>query len=221
MLLFTSISVVPELHASESSTRTSSSSSVAPKFYTSKSSTSTTSSSSSYVVPKVNEPESSTSRSISTEKYIGLLKDENKNEAEYEQEQSTKFMKTQRKSGVSPTTKSKVDVEDKSEEKEEDPKESTVTIAVFNQQALDKVSNISNDFLILDKNNDLVVTGLSNRIFTTTKAHKKEEEGKPPNQAEESSHSERKRKSRIIEMDAHLDEHYYYPFMFQQHDEKQ
>jgi hypothetical protein len=100
-------------------------------------------------------------------------------------------MKTPRKSGVSSTTKSKVDVEDKSEEKE-DPKESTDTTAVFDPQALDKVSNISNDFLILDENNDLVVIGVPNRIFKRTKTHKKEEEAKPLNQGEESSHSEEK-----------------------------
>jgi hypothetical protein len=99
-----------------------------------------------------------------------------------EYEPSTKSTKLQRKSGVTSTKKSKINVEDKSEEKEEYPKESIAPIAVFDQQALDKVSNIPNDFLILDENNDLVVTGLPNKIFTTTMAHKIEEEEKPLNQ---------------------------------------
>jgi len=178
----TSSSIAPTVYTPESSTYTSSS--VAPKVYTSESSTSTSPSSS--VVPKVYTPKSSTSTTTSTEKYIGHLKDESEQEEEYEHEETTKSMKTQRKSSrkslVSSTRKSKVYVEDKPEEKEEDPKESPVPIAVFDQQALDKVSNIPNDFLILDENNDLVVTGLPNKIFTTTMAHKIEEEEKPLNQ---------------------------------------
>jgi hypothetical protein len=186
----TSSSIAPTVYTPESSTYTSSS--VAPIVYTSESSTSTSSSSS--VVPKVYTPKSSTSTTTSTEKYIGHLKDESEQEEEYEHEETTKSMKIQRKSSrkslasssrkslVSSTRKSKVYVEDKPEEKEEDPKESPVPIAVFDQQALDKVSNIPNDFLILDENNDLVVTGLPNKIFTTTMAHKIEEEEKPLNQ---------------------------------------
>jgi hypothetical protein len=177
-----SLPVASKVYTTESSTSTSSSSTVVPKVYTTEASTSTLSSST--VVPKVSKPESSTSSSTSTEKYIGLLKDEE----EYEYKQSTKPIKIQRKLGVSSIRKSKVNVEDKSE----DPKESTVPTAVFDQQALDKVPNIPNDFLMLDETNDLVVTGLPNRIFTTTKAYKKEEEAKPLNQGEESSHSEEK-----------------------------
>jgi hypothetical protein len=79
-------------------------------------------------------------------------------------------------------------------------------VCLFDQQALDKVSNIPNDFLILDKNNDFVVTGLPNRIFTTTKAHKKKKKQKHLIKAK--NRHILKRKNRIIKRDTDLHQHH-------------
>ena len=185
-----STTVVPEVSSSTLSTSTeSSSTTVVPKVIPSKpftSKSSTLNSTSKKVVPKVIPSKPFTSKSststlkpitsTSTEKYVGHLEDESKFDEEYEP--TTKPTKIQRKSGVLSTKKSKVRVEDKPEEKEE----STVPTAVFDQQALDKVSNVPTDFLVLDESNDLIVTGLPNQTFTTTNAYKKEEEAKPLSQ---------------------------------------
>jgi len=96
-------------------------------------------STSSAVAPELYTTELLTS--TSTEKYTGLLKYENEHheEEEHEQEQSTKYMKTLRK-----TTKiSKIQSEDQSEE---DSKEPTAPIAVFDQEALNKIPHVPSDF---------------------------------------------------------------------------
>jgi hypothetical protein len=172
MLQFTSTSsaVTPEFY-------TSSSSSFAPEFYTSSSS----------FAPKFDTSSSSTS----TKKYIGLLKDQNKYEEEYTEERPTKYIKYQRRPSqeyeTSTTRKSEVYSEEKSPS--EDSKDSLIPTAIFDQQALDQVS-IPNDFLIFDEGNDLLVTGLPNKIFPTTMAYKKE--AKPLNQGKKPAYTEEK-----------------------------
>lgn len=146
----------------------STSSSVAPKF---------SKSSSSSVAPQIFTSQSSTSSSKSTEKYPDLLKDDN--EHDHDQEQTTKSIKTQKKFEI----KAKVQLE-------EDSKESTVPTAVFDQEALKKIVNIPNDYLILDENNDIVVTGLPSQMFTSTMKTKNEQ--KSLNQGKESSQSKEK-----------------------------
>lgn len=129
-------------------------------------------SSSSSVAPQIFTSQSSTSSSKSTEKYSDLLKDDN--EHDHDQEQTTKTIKTKTKSEIQP----KVQLEENS-------KESTVPTAVFDQEALKKIVNIPNDYLILDENNDIVVTGLPSRISTSTMKNKNEQ--KSLNQGKESS----------------------------------
>lgn len=149
----------------------STSSSVAPQLYTS-------------------EPSTSTSTSTSTKKYTGLLQDDKEIE---------KPIKTLRKGTLKPkesdedskelsTKKSKFQSKDKSDE---DSKESPARTAVFDQDSLKKFSNVPNDVMMLDESNDLVVTGLPNKLSTTTKENTKEQ--KPLNQGEESSHIEEKK----------------------------
>jgi len=125
-------------------------------------------STSSAIAPELYTSESSTS--ISTEKYPDLIENEN------EHEQTTKYMKTL-------TKQSKVQLKDKSEE------ESTILTTVFDQEALNKISNVPNNLMILDENND-IVTGLPDKISTFTMANKKEQ--KTLNQGKESSHFEEK-----------------------------
>jgi hypothetical protein len=186
MLQFTSTSsaVTPELYTSSSSFAPefdTSSSTFAPKFYTSSSS----------FAPKFDTSSSSTSTSTSTKKYIGLLKDQDKYEEEYKEERPTKYVKYQRKPSkeyeTSTTQKSEVYSEEKSPS--EDSKDSLIPTAIFDQQALDQVS-IPNDFLIIDEGNDLLVTGLPNKIFPTTMAYKKE--AKPLNQGKKPAYTEEK-----------------------------
>jgi hypothetical protein len=186
MLQFTSTSsaVTPELYTSSSSFAPefdTSSSTFAPKFYTSSSS----------FAPKFDTSSSSTSTSTSTKKYIGLLKDQDKYEEEYKEERPTKYIKYQRKPSkeyeTSTTQKSEVYSEEKSPS--EDSKDSLIPTAIFDQQALDQVS-IPNDFLIIDEGNDLLVTGLPNKIFPTTMAYKKE--AKPLNQGKKPAYTEEK-----------------------------
>jgi len=187
---------------------TSTSSAVAPQFYTSESST-------------------------STEKYTGRIKDEEEQPKQYTEMQRRPTVKSQEIS----TKKSKV-------QSEEDLNESIVPTTVFHQEALSKISNVSNDFMILDENNDVVVTDLPDKLSTTT--IKKNDNQNQLNQGStlllfllaallfcaclltstlafvKNRHT-LKRKSRIIEMEAHLDDHYQYylyPFIFQQHHEK-
>jgi len=121
-------------------------------------------STSSAVAPELYKSESSIS--TSTEKYPDLIQNE----------QTTKYMKTP-KSEVTLTKQ-------KSEE------ESTVPTTLFDQEALNKISNVSNDLTILDENNDIVVTGLPDNISTFIMKNIKEE--KILNQGKESSHSEEK-----------------------------
>jgi hypothetical protein len=125
---------------------------------------------------------SEVSISTSTEKYTGLLTYEN------EQEQPTKYVKTLKKttqkSKLIPTINSNVQSE------EEDSKEPTAPIAVFDQEALNKIPYVPNDFLILDENNTLVVTDLPDKLSTSTIQNT--EEQKPLNQGKESLHSEEK-----------------------------
>jgi len=109
---------------------------------------------------------------------------EPEHEEKSEQEQTTTYAKIQRKA----TPKSKVQLEDKSEE---DSKESAVPTTVFIHETSDKILNIPNGFLILEENIDIVVTGLPNNISTSTIENKKEE--KPLNQGKESLHTEEKK----------------------------
>jgi len=124
-------------------------------------------------------------------KYIGLLKDQDKYEEEYKEERPTKYIKYQRRPSkeyeTSTTQKSEVYSEEKSPS--EDSKDSLIPTAIFDQQALDKVS-IPNDFLIIDEGNDLLVTGLPDKIFPTTMAYKKE--AKPLNQGKKPAYTEEK-----------------------------
>jgi len=109
---------------------------------------------------------------------------EPEHEEKPEQEQTTTSTKIQRKA----TPKSKVQLEDKSEE---DSKEPTVPTTVFIHETSDKILNIPNGFLILEENIDIVVTGLPNNNSTSTIDNKKEE--KPLNQGKESLHTEEKK----------------------------
>jgi len=124
---------------------------------------------------------SEVSISTSTEKYTGLLTYEN------EQEQPTKYVKTLKKttqkSKLIPTINSNV-------RSEEDSEEPTAPIAVFDQEALNKIPYVPNDFLILDENNTLVVTDLPDKLSTSTIQNT--EEQKPLNQGKESLYSEEK-----------------------------
>jgi len=158
---------------------TSTSSSVAPELYTSTWSS---------VAPKLYTSELSTS--TSTQKYIGLLKDEDENENE--QVQTTKYMRYQRKqtpkSRVLSAKKSNIQLKDKLEE--EDSTETTVPTAFFDQEALNKIANVPNDFMVLDESNDIVVTGLPSNFSTTIM--NTTNEAILLNQGEEPSHSEEK-----------------------------
>jgi len=134
------------------------------------------------VAPKLYTSESSTS----TEKYTGLLKYQKENkEEEEEPEEPTKLTKTIKK--VSPIKPIKVEIEDQSTE---DLKGPTAPTAVFDQEALKKISYVPNDFLILDENNTLVVTELPEKLSTSTLKNLKEQ--KPLTQGEESLQPEEK-----------------------------
>jgi hypothetical protein len=118
-----------------------------------------------------------TTLETSTNKYTGFL------EEDEEPNKYTKIRKEQVKSKLPPT---KVPVD----ETEEISKDSTIPTALFDEQALKKVSNIPNDFLQLDEKNDLVVTDLPNKYSTTTEEYKE----KPLlNQGKKSSHTEEKK----------------------------
>jgi hypothetical protein len=136
-------------------------------------------STSSAVAPELYTSE--VSISTSTEKYTGLLTYQN------EQEQPTKYVKTLKKttqkSKLIPTTNSNV-------QSEEDSKEPTAPTAIFDQEPLNKIPHVPNDFLILDENNTLVVTDLPDKLSTSTIQNT--EEQKPLNQGKESLHSEEK-----------------------------
>jgi len=118
--------------------------------------------------------------------------DEHEHVHEEEPEQSTKPMKTLRKPVPKPEVKPSRKITTQSEvESDEDSKESGARTAVFDQEALNKVSNVPNDFMVLDENNDFSVTVQSvDKISTSTMKNIKEK--KPLNQGEESSHSEEK-----------------------------
>jgi len=81
--------------------------------------------------------------------------------------------KTTQKSKLIPTINSNV-------RSEEDSEEPTAPIAVFDQEALNKIPYVPNDFLILDENNTLVVTDLPDKLSTSTIQNT--EEQKPLNQ---------------------------------------
>jgi len=132
---------------------------------------------------------SQSSNSTSTEKYTGLLKYQNENQEEEEPEQSTKLTKTVKK--VLPTKSSKVQSEDQSDDQSaEDPKEPTAPTAVFDQEALKKISYIPNDFMVLDENNTLVVTDIPEKHSASTMKNKNEQQ--PLTQGEESLQPEEK-----------------------------
>jgi len=90
-------------------------------------------------------------------------------------------------SKVSTTKSWKTQSKDKSEE---DSKDLAAPIAFFDQGALDNIRNVPNDFLVLDETNNIVVTGVPDKLSATTMENMKEE--KPLNQGEKPSHSEEK-----------------------------
>jgi len=118
---------------------TSTSSAVAPQFYTSES---------------------------STKKFIGFLKDD--------EEETEKPIKTLKKQ----PTKTKFQSDE----------ESFAPIAVLDQQASKEVSPVSNGVMILDENNDLVVTATPDKLPKINTENKKQ-----LNQGEKSTHSEEKK----------------------------
>jgi len=73
---------------------------------------------------------------------------------------------------------------------EEDPHESSVPIAQFDQEASDKIPNVPVYNMILDENNTLIVTDLPEKFSTTSMKNLNEE--KQLNQGEESLHTEKK-----------------------------
>jgi len=87
---------------------------------------------------------------------------------EQEPEESTKLMKTFKK--VLTTKPSKIQLEDLSAE------EPTAPTAVFDQEALKKISYIPNDFMVLDENNTIVVTDLPEKHPLTTMKYKNEQQ---------------------------------------------
>ena len=62
--------------------------------------------------------------------------------------------------------------------KEQNSEDTRIRTAVFDDKALDKVANIPHDFLILDENSDLIVTGLPDRMSSssTTMVYREKEE---------------------------------------------
>jgi len=118
----------------------------------------------------------------STKQYIGLLKDEKVHEVE--EEPPKEFITTEKE-----TTKPKLAEIKKSKDHSEE--ELNAPTAVFDQEALKKVSNVPNDFMVLDENNDVVVTGVSNILPTSTMEYKKELI--PLKQGKQSSYSEEKK----------------------------
>jgi hypothetical protein len=62
-----------------------------------------------------------------------------------------------------------------SKETEEDPHESSVPIAQFDQEASDKIPNVPVYNMILDENNTLVVTELPEKLSTTAMKNLNEE----------------------------------------------
>jgi len=118
----------------------------------------------------------------STKQYIGLLKDEKVHEVE--EEPPKEFITTENE-----TTKPKLAEIKKSKDHSEE--ELNAPTAVFDQEALKKVSNVPNDFMVLDENNDAVVTGVPNMLPTSTMEYKKELI--PLKQGKQSSYSEEKK----------------------------
>jgi len=123
----------------------------------------------------------------STKKYIGLLKDH---------EEPSESQETEK-----PIKKQPIKPEDKSEEvpklkplgkpafsSTEDSNESRIPTLVNDQDALKQVSTPGNGVMVLDENNDLVVTNLPNKFSKTNKEN--EQPRKPLNQGEKSSQSE-------------------------------
>jgi competence protein ComGF len=139
---------------------------------------------SSTVAPKFSVSVSSTSTLTSTEKYIGLLKNENVTE---EEEPIKPLKKIRRRPHLKLTPTTPVI---QSKETEEDPHESSVPIAQFDQEASDKIPNVPVYNMILDENNTLVVTELPEKLSTTAMKNLNEE--KQLNQGEESLHTEKK-----------------------------
>jgi len=150
-------------------------STVPPQLYTSESSTTSTLA-----------PQSSTLET-STKKYVGLLKD---HEESSESQETKKLIKKQ-----------PIKPEDKSEEvpklkplgkptfpSTEDSNESRIPTLLNDEDALKQVSTPRNGVMVLDENNDLVVTNLPNKFSKTNKEN--EQPRKPLNQGEKSSQSE-------------------------------
>jgi len=135
---------------------TSTSSAVAPQFYTSESSTTT-------LPPQFNTLETS------TKNFTGFLKDDKEHDEETE-----KPIKTLKKQ----PTKTKFQSDE----------ESFAPIAVLDQQASKEVSPVSNGVMILDENNDLVVTATPDKLSKINTENKKQ-----LNQGEKSTHSEEKK----------------------------
>jgi len=121
-----------------------------------------------------------------TQKYTGLLKDEVEDEerpTKYVKEQRTSPLESKETISLTSTKKTKV-------HSAEDSNELFVPLALFDQEALKKVSNIPNDVLILDENND-VITNFPERLSTSTMENKNEQ--KELKQGKESSLLEEKK----------------------------
>jgi len=132
-------------------------------------------STSSAVAPQLYTSESSTS----TEIYIGLLKDETDEEKE---------PKKDVKIGRKPISKHKVSTTTKKtkDSSEEDSKELNVAVAQLDQQALDQVSNVPSEILILEETVEIFTVLPENLSTTTIKddnehehEHEREDERKP------------------------------------------
>jgi len=124
-------------------------------------------------------------------------------------------------------------------EQEDDTKDLSAPTAVFDQEALKDLSTIPNGVMVLDESNDPIVTVIPDKLSKTNTENKKEQ--KQLNQGStlllfllaalllcacvtastlafvRNRHT-LKRKSRITEMEAHLDEHYHHPLIFQHHE---
>jgi hypothetical protein len=195
-----------ELTTSFTPSFTSTSSAIAPELYTSESSTSTST-------------PSSTSSSTSTKKYIGLLTDEEQNggEEEQQQQQSRKPIRTQMRKKpqqkLTTARKSKVEPEAQPEENfneapsksttpkksklqsadqpEEDSKEPLIPIAVYQQDTLNTVVNVPNDFMILQENDGIIVTDFPSKLSQVTTENPSQP--KPLNQGKKSTQPEEKK----------------------------